>query len=589
MGRLAGFYTTLGPGTTVSLGLAGEVEAAIDWGDGIIEDVTTAGPHVHDYHVDGIYSVYVSGHIAGYNSHDHGGDAGERAKLVKVANWGGVGFTCLNNAFENCVNLVSIPTDSSKIRAVTDMSRMFAEASSFNQDIRWWNTLNVTDMSEMFAGALAFNRVIGDWDTSNVTDMSGMFAGASAFNQDIGRWDTLSVTTMSGMFAGASAFNQDIGDWDTFSVIDMKHMFDGAEAFNQDLSKWNVKKIVSRPEHFDRGAIQWVRAESRPQWGGDASFFVTTWDTSLGAGATVSLGLAGRVHAIIDWGDGTLETVRAAGPHIHDYGNDGVYVVSVTGRATAYDSLHHGGEASERAKLIRVDQWGDSGFTCLSFAFHSCTHLVSVPNTMEGIEAVTDMRYLFALASAFNGDVSRWDTSKVTNMSGLFHGAASFNRDIGGWDTSRVTDMNRMFCEAVAFNRDISRWDTSGVTNMYMMFAGAEAFNQDIGGWDTARVADMGAMFSKARSFNQDIAGWDTSRVKLMFSMFLEASSFNQDIGGWDTSHVNNMNWMFKNAASFDQDLSGWRVHWIAAEPIGFDSNAASWVLPRPRWGGGRE
>jgi surface protein len=201
--------------------------------------------------------------------------------------------------------------------------------------------------------------------------------------------------------------------------------------------------------------------------------FVTTWDTSLGDGTTVTLALAGEVDATIDWGDGTEpNVVTTPGPHVHDYGSDGIYTVSVTGSVTAYDSYHNGSADPcwlEEAKLISVDSWGQLGFTSMSRAFYQCSNIVSVPRTSDGIEAVTDMSYMFCAARSLNQDIGGWDTSSVTNMSAMFLGAYSFNQDISDWDTSSVTDMRSMFCNTSAFNQDIGGWDTSNVTNMRSM------------------------------------------------------------------------------------------------------------------------
>jgi surface protein len=347
--------------------------------------------------------------------------------------------------------------------------------------------------------------------------------------------------------------------------------------------------------------------------------FVTTWDTSLGAGTTVTLALAGfGVNATIDWGDGTIQNVTTAGPHVHDYGTDGLYTVSVTGTVRAYNSLSNGGAVSERAKLISVDAWGEVGFTSMLNAFRDASNLTSVPATSEGLENVTNMSGMFRNASAFNQDIGGWNTSSVRDMAGMFSGASSFNQDIGGWDTGNVrimgdiTIMGGMFSGASAFNQDIGGWDTGSVISMTSMFSGASSFNQDIGSWDTGNVVIMREMFMGASSFNQDIGSWDTGNVALMSSMFMGASAFNQAIGGWDTGNVTDMSFMFAGASafnqdigawntgsvtnmmnmfvfasSFNQDLSGWCVSLIPSQPVGFDNGATSWVLPdsRPVWG----
>jgi len=79
------------------------------------------------------------------------------------------------------------------------------------------------------------------------------------------------------------------------------------------------------------------------EWLERGNAFVTTWDTSLGDGTTVTLALAGTVDAYIDWGDGSYPShVTTPGPHVYDYGVNGIYTISVAGRVTAYNSKEYG-------------------------------------------------------------------------------------------------------------------------------------------------------------------------------------------------------------------------------------------------------
>ena len=81
--------------------------------------------------------------------------------------------------------------------------------------------------------------------------------------------------------------------------------------------------------------------------------------------------------------------------------------------------------------------------------------------------------FISSAPTILNGDLSRWDTSKVTNMENMFSGflgAHAFNGDLSRWDTSNVTTMECMFFDTHAFNGDLSRWDTSNVTTMKSMF-----------------------------------------------------------------------------------------------------------------------
>ncbi len=86
------------------------------------------------------------------------------------------------------------------------------------------------------------------------------------------------------------------------------------------------------------------------------------------------------------------------------------------------------------------------------------------------IIGITDLSNLFnsSICLEFNGDISKWDVSRVTDMYGMF-AHSHFNGDISNWDVSSVTSMQSMFSSS-HFNGDISKWDVSKVTDMNGMF-----------------------------------------------------------------------------------------------------------------------
>ena len=151
--------------------------------------------------------------------------------------------------------------------SVIDMSFLFSNKATFNQNISHWDTSNVNDMSGLFFEANVFNQSISNWDVSNVENMLQMFYGAKAFNQDISKWNTSRVENMYQMFM-LSKFNSDISGWDTSRVTDMKDMFFEAESFNRDLSSWCVPLIpVPGPMNFALRSPLALSISFLPQWG----------------------------------------------------------------------------------------------------------------------------------------------------------------------------------------------------------------------------------------------------------------------------------------------------------------------------------
>lgn len=186
----------------------------------------------------------------------------ENGVTVKAYEWSQVGQTGLIDGVVYTIvdevmlrEMVKNGADVTRVctSKVTDMSRLFFQKFSFNQDIGSWDVSRVTDMNQMFSGDImsgiqnSFNQDISLWDVSNVTNMRSMFH-LSDFNQPIGNWDVGNVINMEGMFSFAS-FNQDISSWDVSSVNNMSGMFLWTR-FNQPLGEWDVSNVTDMSNMF---------------------------------------------------------------------------------------------------------------------------------------------------------------------------------------------------------------------------------------------------------------------------------------------------------------------------------------------------
>jgi gliding motility-associated-like protein len=479
----------------------------------------------------------------------------DRNRLTQIENWGTTAWTSMENAFGGlfggCSNLQVTAADAPNLAgvatmqymfagctslnspinintwntaSVTNMARMFYEASAFNQDINSWNTSAVTDMNSMFYNALAFNQDIGSWNTSSVTDMNSMFFNASSFNQNIGSWSTVSVTNMYSMFFNASVFNQNIGSWNTGNVTDMNNMFWGANAFNRDIGSWNTTAVTGMA-----GMFAFASAFNQD---------IGSWNTGAVTEMTMMFASASSFNQNIgSWN---------------------------TSAVTSMSGMFAGASAFNQD----IGNWNTAAVNDMNGMFGGASSFnqdIGSWNT----SAVTQMGYMFNQASAFNNagnsSINNWNTSSVTDMGEMFREASAFNQNIGSWNVSNVTTMRGMFLQAIAFNQDIGSWNTAAVTDMMTMFLRAYAFNQDIGGWEVSNVTRMDWMFREAVAFNQDIGSWNMSSVTNLAEMFRFAGAFNQNLGAWTLNPGVNMVSIFDNSGldcnNYSATLLGWSAN----------------------------
>jgi surface protein len=154
--------------------------------------------------------------------------------------------------------------------------------------------------------------------------------------------------------------------------------------------------------------------------------------------------------AVIDWGDGSAETVSATSGHTgyigHTYAAAGTYTVRISGSMKQY-GRSSAVDIAGQALLTHVHSFGKLGITSFFRAFYRCTGLLSVPKTMP--DSVTDINSMFASCSgaAFNPDISAWNVSKVTNMGYMFYNCygAAFNPDMKRWTLKTGVNTAGMF------------------------------------------------------------------------------------------------------------------------------------------------
>lgn len=170
-------YTTSVINESITLPLKGNVTCAVNWGDGSETIVNTDNP-THTYNQAGVYNVSISGHCTSlYHS---------STNITKVIAWGDeiLGLTSLEEAFMDCVNLSSIPTDIAGVfEDVTTFRSAFQNCNNLAEipDKLFDYAVKATDFSYTFQGGKVFNSIPNNLFLNNieVTEFNYTFAQCS--------------------------------------------------------------------------------------------------------------------------------------------------------------------------------------------------------------------------------------------------------------------------------------------------------------------------------------------------------------------------------------------------------------------------
>ena len=363
--------------------------------DGNLEATGITGNYTCDYTVSDDYIISISGTFPQLYFDDNS----DAAKVIDIIQWGTQVWRSMEQACNDCRNMIVTASDTPDLSQVTSLRNMFRGAKNFNQDIGHWDVSHVTDMSGMFRGASAFNQYIGDWDVSNVTNMTLMFNNNDVFDQYIGDWNVSKVTDMSLMFSGASSFNQPISDWNVSKVTNMSHMFESASSFNHYIGDWNVSKVTDMSHMFSGASVF-------NQYTGEWEVSKVTNMVKMFQGATSFNQYIGK------WNVSNVVTME-----------------SMFSGATSFNEY--------------IGGWDVSKMTNMSNLFSVATLFNRYIGNWNVSNVVTK-ESMFSGATTFNESIGDWNVGKVTSMAKMFSGATSFNQYIGDWDITKVGSMSKL-------------------------------------------------------------------------------------------------------------------------------------------------
>ena len=643
------------------------VDIVVDYGDGNVEWVKGETFPKHTYQTAGTYQIKISGTLGDFGNYSESEiTAGSNYYtfanyMKKLSKWGDLAAS--RYGFANCKNLNYVDNKPTRntFKNVKNMSDMFYGCTSLKTlDLSNYSLTNVTNMQNMFnkmtnlASMQVSNQFVvvansnGIFDNTNSLKaiiVSNKIPKAGAFTNvkdslssnvkfyvpteeayekswanDFGKERIEPILQLVGKTPIRANINETYQD---AGYLVAGFEMEKAELYNcygytvsmlntVDTSKEQTQTLTYRISRTYQSGAETIQEDLM-----DATreikvvdldkYMITEWNVSGDAGLEITLPVKGTgLNIIVDWGDGTEETITQEYP-THTYARAGVYEIAVVGNCPEWgymidrivtDPNNENYQAYLKCKtsleyIIGLKQWGSINAT--RYSFSNCKNLAYVSGgaTADTFTNVTNMMYLFNNCTRLKTiDLSNFNTSNVKNMWGMFMNCTSVeNLDVSTFDTSNVETMLGMFanCQKLKslnlnnFNTskvtgmynmfvgckelkelDLSNFDTSKVTTMIWMFNGCEKLQKiDMSSFDTSNVTTMRGMFDGCKSLqNIDLSNFNTSKVTNMGSMFLGCSSLTEiDISGFDTSKVTMMNGMFSKCTGLTKlDLSNFNT-----------------------------
>lgn len=532
---------------------------------------------------------------------------------------------------------------------------------------------------------------VPDVPPPNTTNLSYLFAVASSFAQDLSKWCVTDITEMPANFMHHSYPNAMLPVWGTCPVVtpdtDKTSMILEVESSS-------IAIRSSTPLSIDWGPLATAEDDSDHYLEGSIHVYERGYVTSIYSVAPdrrlIRVIAEDGVSKIASFGISGISAIR----QWYANGYDGFIQGGLSSvkflpydqppKTTNYSNMF---AMAYYAIAPNIETWDMSEATNLSYMFYSNAYF-NADLSQWNVGNVSNMAWMFYGASAFISDLSQWCVGLITRKPTNFDMATSLTKAmlpvwgtcprgevefpepevptdpggnidpsgyIGDWMEIRVVRGYAMFTSTTELEVDWGEGTlhTEAESNeseydggTFTVYSYVAQYSEDMenvtvlikvrplsgsgpienfvmeyvdtvgkwykGGYSVHIYGDgfdlgngsvyFGSMIQEVppvappntpcytymfagSQFDGNITKWDTSNVTDMSYMFAENVSFSRDISGWNVANVTNMNAMFSYAMAFSHDLSQWCVANVTEEPESFGEESGLTSEQFPVWG----